>query len=162
MVYHKVFDVAEQGIRVFWFPAAGALFVLVGVIFFVFRRYLRPRFLRFIPIVLSGFGLLLTLASIPLTLLPHIRLVSALSTGRCSVTEGKVQNFQPMPPSGHGEERFTVNGKTFAYSDFIVSPGFHKTQFCGGPMREGLQVRIQYLGGDIARLEIAVPESEKR
>ena len=69
--------------------------------------------------------------------------------------EGVVTDFQPMPSSGHGQESFTVSGVHFTYSDFVVTSGFHRTNYRGGPVRDGLHVRIHYRGQDIARLEIA-------
>jgi hypothetical protein len=154
MTYTKVFDVAEQGYSFLWFPTLGAVFVVIAALFVVFRRYLRPRFLQFAPIVAVGVGVLWTLASILFTTLPHARLVSALRDGRCSVVEGVVRDFRPMPQSGHGQESFTVNGISFVYSDFVVTPGFRQTQFRHGPIREGLRVRIHFWSSHIARLEI--------
>ena len=60
-----------------------------------------------------------------------------------------------MPHQGHSLESFEVNGHRFAYSDYIVTAGFNNTQSHGGPIREGLQVRIVAVDGRIARLEVA-------
>ncbi len=35
-----------------------------------------------------------------------------------------------------------------------MTAGFHQSVQHGGPIHEGLQVRIHYLGNDIAKLEI--------
>ncbi len=43
--------------------------------------------------------------------------------GRFEVVEGLVENFDPMPSSGHKMESFSVNGVRFEYSDFVVTPG---------------------------------------
>jgi len=161
MTYQTIFDVGET-YSFLWFPAVGVIFVVSATFFFIFRRYLSPRFLQFIPIVAVIFGVFWTLTSIVLTMLPHIRLASALSAGRCTVVEGEIHNFRPMPPSGHGDESFTVNGIAFVYSDFVMSPGFHQTSFRHGPIREGLHVRIHFLGNDIARLEIAITRESAR
>ncbi len=64
-----------------------------------------------------------------------------------------------MPYQGHGVERFTVRGVQFAYSDYIWSIGFNRTARHGGPIQEGLWVRIGYFDrGDadyeILRLEV--------
>jgi hypothetical protein len=82
-------------------------------------------------------------------------------TGKCEVVEGKVTHFIPMPYSGGGVEKFTVNGVPFQYTDYDAQPGFNNTQSHGGPIREGLSVRIGYtyvprwLKNTILRLEIA-------
>jgi hypothetical protein len=52
-------------------------------------------------------------------------------------------------------ESFTVNGHHYRYSDSVVTAGFNNTQPHGGPIREGMTVRITNFGGQIARLEIA-------
>jgi len=52
-------------------------------------------------------------------------------------------------------ERFVVNGHHYEYSDYVVSAGFNNTQSHGGPIREGITVRIADVRGKIARLEIA-------
>ena len=75
--------------------------------------------------------------------------------GQYSVVEGSVANFHPMPASGHDNETFSVNGVRFSYSDFDGSPCFNNTASHGGPMREGLRVRIAYWGNCILRLEVA-------
>lgn len=59
--------------------------------------------------------------------------------------EGQVQDFRPMPRKGGAYESFTVKGVTFSYSDYESSPGFNHTSSHGGPIREGLPVRITYI-----------------
>jgi hypothetical protein len=64
-----------------------------------------------------------------------------------------------MPHSGHAMETFVVNGVHFAYSDFSVQAAFHQTSSYGGPIREGLPIRLHYIGpqdcAEILQLEIA-------
>jgi hypothetical protein len=75
--------------------------------------------------------------------------------GDYSIAEGTVANFQPMPYSGHQNETFSVNGVEFSYSDSIVDPCFNNTASHGGPIRDGLRVRIAYSGDCILKLEVA-------
>ena len=74
-----------------------------------------------------------------------------------SVVEGRVENFNPAPAEGHQDETFTVKGVPFAYSDYVITGGFNQTQAHGGPIHEGLLVRIHYIprGNVIVKLEIA-------
>ena len=59
--------------------------------------------------------------------------------------EGLVRNFDPMPKSGHKQERFTVNGVPFAFSDTDESTyGYHQAASQGGAIRPGLRIRIGY------------------
>jgi len=78
----------------------------------------------------------------------------ALAEGRVSVVEGTVDRFEPMPYEGHRNERFSVNGVTFSYSDYSQDPGFHQSMSHGGPIREGLPVRISYVDKTIVKLEV--------
>ncbi|WP_430913638.1 hypothetical protein [Methylobacterium sp. sgz302541] len=80
---------------------------------------------------------------------------AAVTSNRCRTVEGRVAHFHPMPYAGHDKERFEVNGVPFAYSDYLISGGFNTSASHGGPIREGLPVRICHLDGLIVRLEIA-------
>ena len=78
-----------------------------------------------------------------------------------SVVEGPVENFVPMPYQGHSLESFDVAGVHFAYSDYVLTSGFNNTSSHGGPIRQGLYVRIHYVrlgrsedANSIVRLEI--------
>jgi hypothetical protein len=75
--------------------------------------------------------------------------------GDYSIAEGTVANFHPMPYSGHPNETFSINGVEFSYSDYIVVPCFNNTASHGGPLRDGLRVRIAYSGNCILKLEVA-------
>jgi hypothetical protein len=70
------------------------------------------------------------------------------------VIEGEVTSFQPMPRGGHGQECFSVESKSFCYSDNVLTPGFNQTTLYGGPMRQGIRVRVGYIENVILRLEI--------
>ena len=69
--------------------------------------------------------------------------------------EGTVSQFIPMPYTGHAMESFVVHGVRFAYSDYVITAGFNNTSSHGGPIREGLPVRIWYRGNEILRLDVA-------
>jgi hypothetical protein len=73
------------------------------------------------------------------------------------VVVGRVENFRPAPAEGHQDETFTVSGVAFAYSDYAITGGFNQTESHGGPIREGLSVRIHYLSPSnvIVKLEVA-------
>ncbi|HUK30244.1 MAG TPA: hypothetical protein VLV89_03960 [Candidatus Acidoferrum sp.] len=69
---------------------------------------------------------------------------AAFKSGHYSVVEGKVEDFQPMPYSGHAYEQFRVGNVRFAYTEFSDGPGFNHTSSHGGPITAGMNVRISY------------------
>jgi|ERR1700730_5404528 len=77
----------------------------------------------------------------------------ALKEGRFSTIEGRVTDFVPMPFQGHPDEQFTVSGVRFSYSDYVIAPCFNNTSSHGGPIREGLWVRLSYQNHCILKIE---------
>ncbi len=82
------------------------------------------------------------------------RVVDKYEKGEYRVVEGIVERFKPMSPGHHGNESFWVSNELFKYSTNNIKPGFRKTKVTGGPIREGLNVRISYINGMIVKLEI--------
>jgi hypothetical protein len=78
-----------------------------------------------------------------------------MRNGTAQFVEGRVSHFDPMPASGHGLESFSVEGVEFRYSDYLINAGFNNTQSQGGPIREGMPVKIWYFKDQILRLEVA-------
>jgi hypothetical protein len=77
-------------------------------------------------------------------------------TGKSQTIEGKVSDFRPMPEGGHSTESFSVNGVRFAYSNFeFRGPCFDKTAIVGGPIKPGLQIRLNHIDNCILKLEVA-------
>ena len=163
MTFKTVFDAANEGYSTGWFPALGLILVAVGGLL-VFAPALVQRVL---PSGLQGrsrtvfswmffaYALLWTVGTFLATYLQYRTAISCLNAGNCPVAEGPVTNFVPMPYGGHAMERFTVDGRDFSYSDYHVTPGFRNTASHGGPIHEGLYVRITYSGNVILRLEVA-------
>jgi hypothetical protein len=74
-----------------------------------------------------------------------------MSGGDVTVVTGVVQD---AGSSKVGAECFTVEAHRYCYDGFS-SIGFHQTAANGGPIRDGLQVRLSSIGDVIVRLEIA-------
>jgi len=78
-----------------------------------------------------------------------IKLKEMYLNNNYEVVEGIVSNFDPMPFGGHKLESFEVDGIKFSYSDYHstvgYSPVFRKTRSHGGPIYEGLYVKIYYI-----------------
>jgi hypothetical protein len=141
-----VFNLADSGYRDWMFPAFGLIFVAIGL--FLPRlvqaglfgsnprvgSWFRPLFL--------GFAIFWTVTAFLATFIEYLKDRDALISGKAAYVEGTVENFVPMPYSGHAMESFSVNGVPFNYSDNVVKAGFNNTASHGGPIRQGLYVRI--------------------
>ena len=157
-----MFDVTQSGYRQWWFPAFGLIFIVTGLAlpFLIrigfFRR--SPAWMEsWFPAVFVGFAVLWTVVSLASTASDYFSLTHALRAGRCEVVEGIVEQFDPMPYQGHKDESFVVAGHHFHYSDYEVTAGFNQSTSHGGPIRQGLPVRIHRKGNEIAKLEVAKP-----
>jgi TM2 domain-containing membrane protein YozV len=63
-----------------------------------------------------------------------------------NIVKGVVENFNPMPYTGHKLESFTIDGILFEYSDYDLSTGgFRRTKSHGGPIDEGVYIKIYYV-----------------
>jgi hypothetical protein len=155
-----VFDVGTRGYYNWWFPAFGLIFVVIGLILPVllkaglFPSYQKKLFSGWFPALYLGFAIFWTLTAFISTLGGYLHARETLLSGNAPYVEGVVQDFVPMPYSGHAMESFKVNGVPFSYSDYVVGNGFNNTSSHGGPIREGLHVRIWYSGNDILKLQI--------
>jgi hypothetical protein len=161
--YQLVFNLADQSVL----PGPWILIpvVLTGVgALLVFRpalmQVIMPGGLQGTPrrlfswffFLFAGFMTLVVLIS---TIGASSRLRSDQRRGHASITEGCLQGFHPMPASGHDTERLRINGLQFAYSDYIITPGFHQTESHGGPVHADSRLRLTYIGPDIVKLEVA-------
>lgn len=129
-----------------------ALVVLVATVRFVERRRTDAR-------VSSGGFLALAVVIACLIVWTEERGRSltrrALADPRTYVSEGRVEHFTPEAWGGHsGDESFYVDGARFSYSQFVVTGAFHQTASHGGPIREGLPVRVTHLAERILKLEV--------
>jgi hypothetical protein len=169
MHYVTVFDAADSPFRNLTFVLPGLALVLVGGVL-VFRPSWLDR-LRFRPSPAKRwfrpfawfyflFAIFWTVAAGWAVLSDAIGAKAALRSRNCQTVEGPVQNFHPMPAAGHDTEHFDVQGIAFSYSDYIVTAGFNTTSSHGGPIREGLPVRICHKDGkfyalrSLARTEV--------
>ena len=154
-----VFDISDVGYKALPFVAFGLLFVLLGVLMFVFPNALPfrgPRLLKKpFKYLFLGFSVLWTTLAFSSTYKQYRLAKNAATEHHFKVVEGLVRDFKPMPYSGHSMERFCVEEACFEYSDYVVTSGFNNTASHGGPIRDGLPVRVSYIGNTIIRLEVA-------
>ncbi len=162
MKYEVLFDVSMTGYRDWMVPVTGLLSLCTGF-FLVWNRKrlptmfpggMGPRASAVFAYFVFGFSVLWTAVAVAATVKHHVSLRDALRSGQMEVTEGRIRDFHAMPHTGHSEEKFTVCGVAFSYSDYIITGAFNQTSSHGGPMREGLWVRLSHRGNRIARIEI--------
>jgi hypothetical protein len=152
--YRVVFDLSQKGFQ--WgFPAFGLIFAVIGGVFiWLGRRNRWPLSRSFVGYFMVGFACLWSGLAFATMFHEYLNLRSAYRHGQFSVVEGSVTNFRPMPYQGHQDECFFVQSDTFCYSDYVVTAGFNNSASHGGPIREGLPVRVSYIGNTIVRLEV--------
>lgn len=135
------------------------LFIAVGVAMYkkpdLFRNNWSERSAKVFAKVWLSFSIFATVFAFGGTFISHNYARYTFNSGNFNIVEGTVENFDPMPASGHKLESFTVKGVKFEYSDFRVTPGFNNARSRGGPIIEGLPVKISYTGNTILKLEVA-------
>ena len=162
MNYKVVFDIATAGNERYFSDLYFAVFmVLVGILFVILMRKGIGVWKNY-PIARKVFSYIWLTGAIGGAVVSFVdayqrytSISNAISTNNVCVVEGAVSNFKPMPITGHAMERFCVSGKCFEYSDFVRNGGFNNTMAHGGPIQDGLQVRVTYFGNVILKLEIA-------
>ena len=162
MDYQVAYDIQEVMYPGWWIFGVGIFFLSVGlgVIFFgdskllnsIIERSTKQRLVM--PFLSCIFGALWIGTGV-INYSNFANLRAAARDGSTEIVEGKVEQFVPMPYTGHAQETFLVNGSYFAYSDYDLTKGFNRTQSHGGPIKEGLHVRITHVDGSIVKLEIA-------
>ena len=157
MTYHVVFDVTQTGYRHWQTLACAALFAGLGMGTLWYSQRARGSlgakgYNRFaLMLCLMGIG---AVAMFGLNYEDYLGLQSALRQSKCRVLEGIVTNYHLVTIHHHSDDVFFVNGNRFEYRQGGGQNGFNQ----GGLIRDGLQVRVYYVGQqhpDIARLEVA-------
>jgi len=176
MTYQVIFDATESHYtsqpalllsgHAHWRQLALSLLVfLVALAVLIFRKRLnvwwaRPRTAP--RIIYGAFGVTALWAGISLWLYyaQNPTWTVRVRSLQPKTVEGRVHDFVPMPFGGHANEHFCVETTCFHYSDYLHMGGFNNTSSHGGPIREGLPVRITYVedsgdtGNLIVKLEI--------
>lgn len=155
VVYSIAYVVTRQGIDL---KLLAVPLVLISIALLAVRLSRGPRMksIAWIIVILGGFLSLLLLLTVAGSYLENSW---RYTRGHFETVEGTVGKFHPMPYRGHDEESFSVNGVDFSYSDFVgTSSCFKQTASHGGPIRDGLRVRIAYVDNCILRLEVAPGE----
>lgn len=118
---------------------------------YVFMRKLREagligrKTVAWIVTAAIAFELILGGAFFWMNALQYRATVGAYRRGEYRTVEGYVEDFHPMPETGHDRESFTVGGVEFAYSDYQSQFGYHNARSLGGVITgDGQHLRIGY------------------
>jgi hypothetical protein len=156
MEYQTIYSILDEAPRIPW------AHVFIGIVVGPAAVYVSWKFRNWL-FVIGGvawtvFWNFLILAPSWAIYRDHEQSKAALRSGNSQVVEGSIEDFHPMPYTGHALERFKIQGVSFEYSDFDDSKaGFNHTLSHGGPLHGGMQVRLHYRDGRI--LQIEVPKS---
>ena len=157
MVYRTVFDVADAEFQGWGFIKIGLMIGAADVAHYYFRRVFpkgppdKPKLMRFPYFGIGSMAILMVVSSWSI----YKDQSSAIASKEfASVVEGVVTNFQPMLPGKGTRERFCVSTTCFQYTDNEITGRFNHTAANGGPIRDGLPVRVTYVGSSILKLEV--------
>jgi hypothetical protein len=154
MPYVTVFEITQKPFQ-WWFSAAGLIAISAGfVMILIARKWPSQTRAKFTGYFFVIFGSVWSIGTFAGTFSQYRKCVEAYRTGKYQIVEGVVENFAPMPYEGHCDECFSVQSKRFCYSDYEIQAGFNRSASHGGPIRQGLPVRVGYYDGQILRLEI--------
>lgn len=158
ITYQVVYDAAKAGYRYWWVPCAGVVGLGVGL---AMLSYLNRR-AEFVSSRFKVIGWAFVIgspiwsgASFYVSYHDYSSLTTALSEGQFRVSEGRVSKFVPAGPWDDGEETFEVDGRRFSYAPSEITAGYNHSSRNGGPLRDGVCVRISDVSGEVARLETA-------
>lgn len=128
------------------------IFLTMGLLLIKFFKNKRPYLV--VGVFVASMASLFLLISMVIFIPNFVLLRTAYTSGKTVVVEGVVQNFRPAPSLGPAIESFSVDGVSFAYNALDNTSCFHNAPFRGGPIREGMDVRIHYYGDCIQRIDL--------
>lgn len=146
---HTVYDFRDQ-------PALhGPFYIILLMTAFIVSAYFSMRnksytnelLLRFKSQSLLGaaFALFCLLIVTAYELKIYFETASVLDNKQYSVVEGRVSDYEPLPPGGHGVEQFRVDSLYFSLNEYdLGTVGYNKAASQGGVIRPNLYVRIWY------------------
>jgi hypothetical protein len=76
-------------------------------------------------------------------------------TGRLVTVEGKAENFHSVNTGNVSVDTYMVEGRRVSYANQEPTCCYHMPAGFGGPVREGMQVRVTMDGPCVVKLEIA-------
>lgn len=152
----EYFNLLESGPKgaIYILPAIIMFFIGISVIIYQNKKVKAGKLDSinlFYKIWTGGVSIWIILASITI-FSEYFKMLYAIDNKQYSIVEGIVENFDPMPYEGHKVESFTVENARFEYSDYSITNCFNNTKSHGGPINQGVYVKIYHVDNHIIRL----------
>lgn len=151
MPYVLVFEITRKPLQFWVFLLLFLIFTLIGTVVTLMAREHGSRAgtkaVRYSLLLIAS----LWIFSFSYAFFGRRRYVQAYRSGNYAVVEGPVEDLYQDSKM----ECFSVRHVRFCYGDAVIQPGFNQTASHGGPIREGLPVRVTYYDGQILRMDIA-------
>jgi hypothetical protein len=144
-----LFNIIDRGYQAWVFPILACIFLALGCSLPVLIKKGFLLRINVIAVCLLAFGLVIALLDSYFTSRNYLAYRDALNSGRTSFVEGTVTDLETLDK----QESFSVYGVRFSYSDYGITEGFNNMSSHGGPIRQGLYVRIWYIDDVILKLE---------
>lgn len=150
------FDLASSGYPYFAYPIVGLL--ILGLVAYVILVRPRQRSLNKAT-ALPAIGLAGVVCSViffcfylPIrSYIQYQSLTAEMSEAHVGWVSGQVDNYRPFKSQA---ESFSVCGRPFSIRPGSLPSGYKLIESTGSPIRQGLPVKIGYVGNSIVHLEI--------
>lgn len=127
--------------------------IIVSLLIFIKIRVSNPKLSKILPLF-TFIGIIALIISSFFTGVDYRSLKKIVIKNKHLTVEGIVEDFNPLNETELLPESFNVNGVEFSYFDDKGSSAFHESSLSGGPIKEGLPVRIFYYDNKILGLWI--------
>lgn len=147
------YDISASGFDAWEFLVIGGFVVFLAILDykFPFIPYTSPPFaqraMRWFVLLIVLLVFVLGAANLVYSYAGTMR---AVKEGHIEIAEGVVSKFK----AASFNERFCIHETCFSYPASYTSVGFRQLSSRGGPIRDGVNVRVYYFGKVITRLEI--------
>ena len=147
------FDIAGSGFQSWGVVLTGIVLALIGLLLFIIIEGTSTR------AALYKWGALvfclgsLFIGASALRGYMHYREITSPATSP-EIVAGVVKQLHQAGQLGSQVERFQVDSQKFSYSGSSFEPGFHQTFAQGSPLRNGMLIRVHYVGDTIVKLEL--------
>jgi hypothetical protein len=141
-----------------FFPVLGVIFLFIGISGLMYCTYTKKdngninNYKTIFFIIFSLFSAFWLALALIAGIITPARYIKIYNNKEYKIIEGTVENFEPEHSFNHKYECFTVDGVKFNYSTYTITFRFNKTRSHEGPIRNGIYVRIYYIGDTIIGL----------